>query len=484
MQRPRIGNKAILTLVFSGVAAGMPAPVLPQPLIPSLTSLLGVDRSVNDALSGLEATAQRLIAEFTERFGATVDKQTQRAFQQLTAMLQSSRMAYSDVLTETVGAIGQQRAAMMHEIARTLMDLESNLDKGIARLELTEQRFSSTLEAASRARPIPVLLGVEPSQYRADEKDALPLTITGKHLAHPDNRIIAAGQEFKASSVVTNNATYLIPRDALSPDKDGYTKLSLRVHEQDTAWFPWAPWHTPPAPATFPILLRPLGARVGTYTLQTTYPTGSAYVVVREKRWWASTSEQDLQAWPFPPPEQMCIKPKPGTEFDPSSTKLTILKNTFYRQAYGAIKRVSAGPVVMQIPTQIPESEVPGPANPAEIRYNTPELICVFVPRHVSEVVLDINGARIARTRRLQTELFYRVRSLELEKAEFLDSGEITWSGDTETKQLPAKHEGFRLRVEFDGGDRRVFTGTDRYGPLEVRFDPTSRVVVIRPISQ
>lgn len=179
--------------------------------------------------------------------------------------------------------------------------------------------------------------------------------------------------------------------------------------------------------------------------------------------------------------EEKCVKPPAGKEFDPISTRLTVLKNTLYRRQYTTWGLWADGS--KNQPMVIPQSEVPGPQNPAELRYNTPELICVFVPRHTPATVPDLNNMPVPQLRQLQTELFYRVHSRDLERSEFLDSGEILWAGDTETRQLPAKHEGFRLKVEFDGGDRRIFTSTGSYGPLEVRFDPASRVIVLRPTS-
>lgn len=442
MRRPL----ALLTLTTSLLVAYVP----PATALPSLGDLLYPTDSINDNISKLEGALRDLI----EQFGNTVDAQTLKTMQRMLATLQSARLAYADVLNTTLEGIGEQRAALLYDVHNQLLELQKSLAGAGNTLSLTEQRVSSTLLSVSRAKRLPLLLEFDPPLYRPNLATPLQVTVRGQNLGHPENRLQFKGVEYSPAQAQSNDASFLVDRAALVPNSDGFVQLGLRTYQTDESIFRWLPWHRPPEPVDFKLLLRPLGDRVGTYTVESDYPsTASPYLV------------KDLvrDTWPVNPgTKEVCEYPPEGATFDPAYTQLAFPTNTIFTPA----RTLSMGFGTIHFPA----ATAPGPNPPASVSFNSPERICVQSHSSVAE----------PREHTLVTRLTVRIHYTNPTSLQFLATGPIPWSQDTPVT-LPNGYKGFQLTVNFANGETRVFTSATSFGPLAIAFDPNSRTLVLRP---
>jgi hypothetical protein len=280
--------------------------------------LIYPEKGVDENIDRLRAALQSLI----DQFGKTVDANILSALQHTLYTVQSLGIVYKDSLHSTVEEIGKQRAALLYQTRDQLQELTKSLNGETNHLSEIEQNASETLEAITRASPIPWLFKHKPAlYYRPDLMKPLPITLFGQNLGNPENRLIADDVSISASDRRSNEITFLVNRKLLKVSPNGFVQMKFVAVQSDVSLFKWAPWHKPPAPSEFLLLLHPVGPAVGSYEVKAEYPSNAPNYDTRTAPW----------SDPSPSKVEHCA-PRDGNneEFDPGVTSLEITKNTVH----------------------------------------------------------------------------------------------------------------------------------------------------------
>jgi len=464
MRKTRSRRRAIAILILAWAASPLPSSSQ------SLGDLLYPKDSINANIDRLQSAVQSLI----DTFGKTVDDATLKALERALTGVQSARVAYSGALNQTMAAVGQQRAALLYQLADQVLELKKAFGSGTTQLGESEQRVTHTLEEIARSSQAPWVIDYEPQLYRPDRSGPITVSVTGQNLSNPANRLVVGKAEVTPSVNLANKIEFQVDRNLLAPDKNGFATLVFRAPVPDTSWFSWIGGHAPPAPAEYKLIARAMGPDVGTYTVDTEVPTGNGY----DDR---TTSFGETN----PVAKEECLKQIEGEEFDPGYSKAQVTKNDVYfaqssKQilvpAYGGT-RIGGIPIPIFRPvTQIvPAHTNPGPANSAVVSHNTPERVCV-----------TLNSAAPANaSTRVEATLDYRVHYLQTQYKPIQLTGSIPWDKDTPVV-FPPGFNGFRATINFSNAEQdkqRTFVAPQSYGPLEITLDPNSRTLLFRPLS-
>jgi hypothetical protein len=442
-----------LALALAGISPGN----VPSVKAATLGELIYPNDKINENIDHLQNTLDVLI----DKFGKTVGKETLKALERALAGIQSLRIAYIDVMANTVEEIGQQRAALLNQMQDQEVELEKFLDGKTSVLTDAVDRFNNTLETVTRASKQPWLMDYEPTLFRPDRGGPVQIILSGQHLDNVNNRLIVGTTEVPPSlQTLANKANFKVDRNLLQPDTDGFVKIRLRAPIVDNSWFWWWPWHVAPSPAEFNLFIRAVGPRLATYIVETEYPSTDSDYDVRTK---------ELPKMINPVDEQVCIDSEQNEEFDPGYTKYTSTTNLIRFTA-----RTGRGRFGYMEAQLHPAHTENGPENAVSITFNSPEKICLRfnLPSTGPDVTTELAGT-----------LTYRVHLLTRNYRPARFTGEILWDKD-ESVVLPEGYRGFRATVNIIGSDRnqqRVFDAPQRYGPLEISIDPNSRTLLFRP---
>jgi hypothetical protein len=435
----------------------------------SVGDLIYPSGGINSNIDNMEEALNDLI----ENFGETVDESTLRALQQALASVQSARFIYSDVLDETMDAVGDQRSALMMDLATQIVELEKFANNQTNTLAEAEQRFSNTIAEATRAPKIPFVLGVDPQMYRPDRDDPthIRVTLRGQHLGDPGNRLRVEGVDYEPVINQSNTIAFDIDRNRLLPGGLDFAAITFVAIAPDPAWFPWLPWHEAPSPLEYKLSIRAAASNVGSYKVETTISSPGG----------TSTPDPDSMRVENAVKKIMCVKKRDDEVFDTGYTSYRIMQNIVVRKAY-----ILYFPPPLNSAKKIKEERKDGSARAVEMIQNTPEKICFRFnsPPEKAQKQQWKKGAIIPGTNTtIRIEVTYRVRETSKRLTPWSKSGEISWDKDTAIV-LPDESRGFRATVSFTDAANdvaRVFTRPETYGPLEIRFDPDTHTLTFRP---
>ena len=227
-----------------------------------LGDLIYPKKSINENIDNLESATRRLI----ELFGKTVDEQTLQLLARSVQAIDALKISYRDSLRSTFDEISKERQADFYALASILNEANAAVSKNVGEISDIEKRLSNTLIRLSRASQEPWLLSYSPVAFLLGRPTDLPIRVNGQNLQHPRSRLLINGQELPVAAAAANAADFIVPRSLLVPKPDGliHGKLALVSPQAPAFWQFWKPEET----IEYQLLLRPLGQRLGTYSVE------------------------------------------------------------------------------------------------------------------------------------------------------------------------------------------------------------------------
>lgn len=435
-----------------------------NPAAAQIGDLLYPEKGINENIDHLEQTLQRLIAQI----GSTVDASILKALQSTVAAVQSARMAYSDVLEETMKEVGDQRAALLYDLAGQLVELQKFADKQVNVFSEAEQRFNITITEATRAPKMPFVVGIEPQLYRPERVSPVRIVIRGQHLSDERNVLRVEGTDFKPVVIQPNQIEFNVDRTKLKTDERGFATVELVANRVDQSFWSFLPWRDDPPPVNYRLSVRRSAPTLGTYKVETSISKPGGYRSPDPIEWSLTNPDSSVR----------CVQRTDDEQFDPGYSRLEVTKNTVHTPNH---KMYALDALEMNVPAKT----VTGPSDAATITVNTPERLCVrfHSPERRVWAPFRTEPPIINSTSSVSTRLYYRVKKTTPDVTQWSVGGVINWDKD-EPVQLPDGYSGYRATVNFTDAERdvaRVFTTPKAYGPLSISFDHQSRTLIFSP---
>ncbi|TBZ30960.1 hypothetical protein E0H47_31655 [Rhizobium leguminosarum bv. viciae] len=452
MRARLLGVVALLMIVGCGPAGA----------IPSVGSLLYPEQEINQNIDHLEAAIRRLI----EQAGSTVDASILKALQSMLAGVQSARNVYGDALDQTMKQVGDQRAALLYDLAGQIVEMQKFADKQVNTFSEAEQRFNNTITEAARAPKLPFVISVEPQLYRPERVTPVHVMINGQHLSDERNVLRVGGTDYKPLVNQPNRLEFNIDRSKLKPDERGFASFDLVANRVDQSFWSFLPWREDPAPITYHLAIRSAAPTLASFRVETAITKPGGYRSPDPVVWSATNPDN----------EEHCVARSDEEEFDPGYSRLEIVRNDIYT------------PEVLVLQFTLEKKSpgtVPGPANAAVLTTSTPEKLCVRLHSPASLVYpgKQTIPERAMRNGHVTARVYYRIKKTIPDVVQWTSGGIVNWDKD-EPVELPAGYGGFRATVNFTDAERdvaRVFTVPQSYGPLTITFDAQTRTLVFRP---
>lgn len=426
--------------------------------------ILYPEKNVEKNIAHLEATVKSLIS----RFGSEIDQQTLQILARAVQAIDSLKIAYHGSLNQIFEKMSSERQDTFYAIGNVLEEIDDTISNNLEDVSDIEKRLSDTLVKMSRASQTPWLLSYSPVSFLENRPADLVVRIEGKNLQRTESKLIVAGREFAVRSAQASSAEFIVPKDALAPGPDGFVHAKLLLASpEDPFWF----WNSRDV-VEFNLILRPLSARIGTYTLWTRVvdSTSIGQTISDDSATFSTEVEEKGKI----KTERHCLRiqdlKRDGVwVFEPARTEIVVEHNARIGRK-SLCNAPNASEAVKQA-IDCSRSKYQNP--PPKLMLSTPDKLCMQIKVSSRSKAHNFGSAKVVARFR------YVIHQTGAASREFTDEGAVFWNADKPIR-LPDGHQGFQIEFLFDDlGERRVFFRPGRYGPIQVKYDENTKTVSI-----